>query len=192
MTIGPHKWLSLAEFAPAGPANQMLFDLWSDVRGNRLVPRWVDFDPLALVSVVPQSIFLKRAAVDDWRALLFGSDLVNGYGREMTGANMLETLEPNDRAAAIDRLRVLVEGPAVVRSVSFISNASESPMTFEWLLLPFVDANDAVLYCVLNIALLDDVPLTKIAFSGKQLDRKVLALEFVALGDSVQHMAVGT
>lgn len=175
------KTSRLSGFKTKSRMNGKVLAAWEAVRGDRLVPRWKDFDPLQVSAALPSCLFLKRIADDNWPILLFGEELVNQWGPEQTGVNGIELFEPEDRPAIIDRMRRLTNDPAIVRSVSILYHDIEEPITVEWLLLPFAGESGLVEYCLMNAYPADDND-QETRRQGKGIVKRILLeLEFVDL-----------
>jgi hypothetical protein len=75
---------------------RVLYEYWNAIRGEALVPRRAQFDPLALVAILPMLQLFELQSRRVIRCKLAGTALRDFFGFDCTGRNLIE-LTPPDR-----------------------------------------------------------------------------------------------
>lgn len=81
----------------APEACRLLFEHWSDIRGDALVPPRADLDPARLRSILPCLRILEIVSPGMIRCKLSGTALRDLFGFDPTGRNLLELTPPAQR-----------------------------------------------------------------------------------------------
>lgn len=100
----------------------MIFDLedepfvslwiyWTNVCGERLLPDSQDIDLTKLASIFPNVSVLDVISPDEIRYHIVGSDIVAGYGDELTGLNLLDLFSEESRQHLSQSLIEVVTRP---------------------------------------------------------------------------------
>lgn len=95
----------------------MLVRHWLEVAEDRLLPSRADIDPSRIAPVL-SCLAMHHMQSPDWIEIrLAGTRFYGIYGRELTGTNYLDLVEPNRRNEASRRLHTLVGHPCALYTV---------------------------------------------------------------------------
>jgi hypothetical protein len=78
--------------------NQILFQYWNGVRGERMAPRRFEIEPARIASILPETFILERLDADTFMYRLAGTKLCEQFGTEFRGLNFLNDWNEDDRA----------------------------------------------------------------------------------------------
>jgi len=113
-----------------------LLEAWLAARGDRLLPRRADLDPVMLKSIMPNiSIFeIREPGVVMVR--LAGTHYREIFGFEPTGRNLIDLTPEQFRRVRAYRLRLAANWPCAGRGEINVRFGSQTFDTFEFLTLP--------------------------------------------------------
>jgi hypothetical protein len=77
-------------------------DYWQSLPKVDLIPMRASFDPAAVKALLPDMVIHDLSTPGRIHVRLAGTAVVEGYGREITGTNMLEFFDPEQRADALN------------------------------------------------------------------------------------------
>jgi hypothetical protein len=75
--------------ARLGPVAHQLLTYWAALPKRAGVPDRRDFDPMAIVRILPVVSLLQRVADDEWRFRIAGTEIERRWERRFTGVNYL-------------------------------------------------------------------------------------------------------
>lgn len=152
---GADRWQGLAPLElPAGDAPsaraQRFLDYWRSLPKEGLVPRRESFDPAAVVSLLPDLILCRYEFGPPPRVVfsLIGSRHVDRWGRDLTGRDYLAFLPAQDRDAAWQSLRNVVEHPCGTHGFRAEVYRSGKVVLLETLILPLRSRDGAADRCI--------------------------------------------
>ena len=114
----------------------MLLDAWLGWRGDRLLPRRSEVDPIALKPILPLLGILEIAAKDIARFRLAGTGLRDVFGFDPSGKNAVELVRDQYRVQRAYRLYLPATMPCAYLGQNKFAYASGVPDTFESVGLP--------------------------------------------------------
>lgn len=76
------------------PVTQMVLDFWHSIRSENIAPHRSDLRPAAIVSILPNLMILESKGPATLNVRLAGTAVLECIGREITGANLYDFLEP--------------------------------------------------------------------------------------------------
>ena len=76
------------------PASRKLLAAWRQLPRPEIVPTRVDFDPCEIAGILPVISLIERAAADEWRVRLAGTEIERRWGRDLVGLTYAEMLSP--------------------------------------------------------------------------------------------------
>jgi hypothetical protein len=79
--------------------NQILFQYWNGVRGERLAPRRFEIEPARISSILPETFILERVDAGMFAYRLAGTKLCEQFGDASRGENFLDDWCADDQAA---------------------------------------------------------------------------------------------
>ena len=94
-----------------------LWDYWNALPKLGTVPFRSDFDPAAVVRLLPFISIVERRSADDWRIRLAGTDVGRQAGMETTGLNYLDLVDPTLRSTLATILANIVSRPCAYRGI---------------------------------------------------------------------------
>ena len=82
------------------PSLRRLYEYWDEKRSDRIAPARADIDPVDIPDILP-NMFIYRVEHDprDYLMLLFGTALVDAFGRDLTHRRFDEIFSGSDYAA---------------------------------------------------------------------------------------------
>lgn len=126
------------------PTSQQLYAYWNDVRGDRLAPRRFEIEPSRIAAILPDTFILERVDSATFRFRLAGTRICEAFVAEFRGLNILDLLEPIDRATLRhDLATVAGEGGVGLFALEGVSESGK-PLMFEMLIVPLIHTNDTV------------------------------------------------
>jgi hypothetical protein len=78
--------------------NQILFDYWNEVRGDRMAPRRFEIEPARIAAILPETFILERLDSESFMYRLAGTKLCEQFGVEFRGTNFLDGWGNDDHA----------------------------------------------------------------------------------------------
>lgn len=94
-----------------GEAGLALWRYWRSLPAQGCVPLRRDFDPMAVARQLPNISITEHAAPGIWRIRLAGTGIGRHAGRELTGTNFLDMVDPAWRAIEDKRLELVLAHP---------------------------------------------------------------------------------
>lgn len=88
-----------------------LWQYWNNVRGDRPMPGSYEVDFTQLAAILPEMSVLDIINPREMRYRLAGSNIVAGFGGELTGINPLDIFAESNRAALSRFLTVIITQP---------------------------------------------------------------------------------
>lgn len=132
---------------PASPANlQLTFDTpdareflgyWNSLPKIGLIPSRRDFDPAEVKHLLPKIVIHQVISAEMVKVRLAGTEVVFGYGRDITGENYLDFVAPERRAQAFRSIELLHTQPCGMKvrliktrrsGVAFLNETVALPM----------------------------------------------------------------
>ena len=86
-------------------------DYWQSLPKVDLIPMRASFDPAAVKALLLDMVIHDLSTPGRIHVRLAGTAVVEGYGREITGTNMLEFFDPEQRADALKFSTILTDHP---------------------------------------------------------------------------------
>ncbi len=119
------------------PSLRRLFAYWEKKRGDRLAPARSDIDPVDLPDILPH-MFIYRVldGGGDFRMSLFGTALVDVFGRDFTGESFNNIFMGPDRDAILKEYRQVALDARPVCARHDANWINRDHVTYERLLLP--------------------------------------------------------
>lgn len=131
------KDVPLADLRPSQENNRALLRHWRGLRLNGDgVPRREAFDPRAVRQLASNMMLLQRSGPDLLTVRLIGSRLVELYGRDPTGENLLALIPEPVRAEAGEAYNEALDLPAVCLAMRKLARASGIARIVEILHMP--------------------------------------------------------
>lgn len=124
--------------------NQILFDYWNEVRGNRPTPRRFDIEPARIAAILPETFILERHDASTYRFRLAGTRICDRFSVELRNRNFFDLVEQDDHVILKDRLRVIGERGAAGLFEFETKDADRKSGRMEVLILPLTDTRDVV------------------------------------------------
>lgn len=118
------------------PESRTLADYWLTLAGGTLVPDKDDLDPAAVPAILPNLVIHQIETPDRIVIRLAGTAFYGFYGREITGANYLDMVDPQERSAASRRLCAIVDVPCGMLAIARATSRSGRIVEFESVGLP--------------------------------------------------------
>ena len=103
--------LAIASRSKLGEAGEALFQYWSSLPRPGHVPDREDFNPLQLRRLLPIVSLVEHMEPGVWRIRLIGTEIRSRSGRDLTGLNFLDLLDPAGRAATARRIGAMISHP---------------------------------------------------------------------------------
>ena len=142
--------ISLADLRVRIHENQTILDHWVKLQGNNAVALRQDFDPLEFADALTHCIIVQALREQKFKVQLFGTELVNRFGRDLTGLDLGEIYQGDDLKNTYDRLNTIQSLPAVLRLVSQMQTAADVWVRLEFLGLPFANADGQIDHILLS------------------------------------------
>jgi hypothetical protein len=98
-------------------APRRLYEYWSSLPKNGLLPPRSAVDPAALKGILPQIAITEWNAPSELKYRLAGTGVVARFGFDPTGRNFLDLVDPDEKPKIMDRLELIVNTPCGARSV---------------------------------------------------------------------------
>lgn len=124
--------------------NQILFDYWNGVRGDRLTPRRFDIEPARIAAILPETFILERHDASTYRFRLAGTRICDRFSVELRNRNFLDLVDIDDHVLLKERLRIISERGAVGLFEFETRDADRNSGRMEVLILPLMDTRDVV------------------------------------------------
>jgi hypothetical protein len=124
--------------------NQILFDYWNEVRGNRLTPRRFDIEPARIAAILPETFILERHDASTYRFRLAGTRICDRFSVELRNRNFLDLAAQDDHVVLKERLRIIGERGAAGLFEFETKDADRRSGRMEVLILPLMDTRDVV------------------------------------------------
>ena len=99
------------------------FDHWSQAKGDQLMPRRGDIDPLKMVEALPYAWIYRLNDEGEFFCALAGAKIETAWGHSIMNRPALEIVGPNSYTRIRRRWRFLLEEPAIL-----YSELMESPL----------------------------------------------------------------
>lgn len=100
------------------PHTKELFAYWSSLKpGDGKAPFWSDFSPAKIVKLLPKILILEVKDAD-LPIRLFGTGLVEAWGRDMTGQDYYDLVPAKMKTAQQEHMNQVVSTPACAVSYS--------------------------------------------------------------------------
>jgi len=117
-------------------ARQVL-EIWLACRGDALVPRQADFDPMLLPAQL-SAIYIYRydPDLDDFVCRLAGEDINQAWGHSIRGATLRQIVGDPVHPAALARWKAIIETPHIQHGRIDRDNDGRLEMVAERLVLP--------------------------------------------------------
>lgn len=137
-------------WAELSPLGRDLLAYWLELRKDALMPDRSEFNPMEIKPLLPNIVIHELISPERIRLRLVGTAVVQQYGRESTGMNYLDFVEPARRERASKAIFLVREHPAAM-TVSLRASAETGLETLRrTIALPVADRKDGrqlVYYC---------------------------------------------
>lgn len=80
------------------PEFQQFFEYWNELRGDDLVPAKSSFEPQRVSFLLSKLTVLQWTPPDTLVVRLMGTEIVSHHNKERTGTNLLDIIQPTQRA----------------------------------------------------------------------------------------------
>lgn len=117
---------------------------WLSLDAVDLVPGRAHFTPESIPGLLPHLGIHELISPDFIKLRLVGSAIVDDYGREITGHNYLDFVEPNRRAKASRALHLVCEHPSIMIAHLSSTTVGGGALTRESIALPMRNDEGAV------------------------------------------------
>ena len=124
--------------------NQILFDYWNEVRGNRPTPRRFDIEPARIAAILPETFILERHDASTYRFRLAGTRICDRFSVELRNRNFLDLVQTDDHTVLKELFRVMSERGAAALFEFETKDADRNSGRMEILILPLMDTRGAV------------------------------------------------
>jgi len=134
--------LSLADLAAydfLSPNSQTFADYWISLPRDALVPDRQAFDPAAQRRILDHFVILEIVAADRILFRLAGTAEVERYGREVTGMNYLDFVDPERRPRAAEAFLHMADRPCGMLAVIHSTTRSGQKVVNEAIGFPMRD-----------------------------------------------------
>lgn len=153
------KFISTVSFIPDSAEAKRAYAHWSSLPKMACgAPALADFDLLDIPDALPSCLLLDFESSTRFMVRLFGTELVERYGGDLTGFNAYDLFEPTAQDAAEYRIRVLREGPAILHSKNGFRTTKDIPLITEWVFLPLVGASGGIDHALVTIVVVEAGP----------------------------------
>jgi hypothetical protein len=154
--------------------NQILFDYWNKVRGDRLTPRRFDIEPARIAAILPETFILERHDASTYRFRLAGTRICDRFSVELRNRNFLDLVEIDDHVVLKERFRIIGERGAAGLFEFETKDADRTSGRMEVLILPLMDTRDVVTRFVGSMSHFDAPAWPQAAITIKALLRHEL------------------
>jgi hypothetical protein len=151
--------------------NQILFDYWNEVRGNRLTPRRFDIEPARIAAILPETFILERHDASTYRFRLAGTRICDRFSVELRNRNFFDLVALDDHVILKERLRIIGERGAAGLFEFETRDADRNSGRMEVLILPLTDTRDVVTRFVGGMSLFEAPAWPNTAITIKALLR---------------------
>lgn len=127
-----------------GPVARELWTAWSRLPTRDFVPARGDFDPMAIVRILPIVSLLERTGPDRWRFRLVGTEIERRWGRKITGSDFTDIVSPQAAEVMRGELGCIVEWPCGSCCQRRVELQSGRLAAFETLRLPLRGTNGQI------------------------------------------------
>jgi hypothetical protein len=126
--------------------NQILFQYWNGVRGERMAPRRFEIEPARIASILPETFILERLDPETFAYRLAGTKLCEQFGTEFRGLNFLADWSDEDRSTLTQHLAMTLAkgGVLLVEFEAGPLDHTAPSASFELALLPLVHTSTTV------------------------------------------------
>lgn len=162
-----------------------LWRYWRGLPREGCVPYRRDFDPMAIPRLLPWVSITERPGPGQWRMRLIGTGIRQRAGREQTGGNFLDLVEPERRDLEDRRLALVLTHPCGSTTVRRARRASGLVRLDRTLALPLRDNQGEVRLLVATTEYLESADATP---DGQQSGIHVLERRYLDLGAGVPAM----
>ncbi len=177
------NFILIDEFKPDCEENMAAYSFWLSLsRKEGGAPTREDYDLLEIVERLPSCVLLSIDGPNTVTARLFGTALVELLGVDLTGVNVYDIFDVADRPDAENRILVVGELPAVLRTKSRMFSAAGVPLLSEWVFLPLEGPSGDIDRILISVAMIDlaiDHHETKM--DGTLYSRKMVDVTFARL-----------
>lgn len=154
--------------------NQILFDYWNKVRGDRLTPRRFDIEPARIAAILPETFILERHDASTYHFRLAGTRICDRFSVELRNRNFLDLVEIDDHVVLKERFRIISERGAAGLFEFETKDADRNSGRMEVLILPLMDTRDVVTRYVGSMSHFDAPAWPQVAITIKALLRHEL------------------
>lgn len=146
---------------PGDGSAAALLAYWRHKRGDRRMPARQDIRPAEMRHHLPSLVLLDTLdSATDFRIRLFGSHLVDTYGRELTGCSV-SALQPDASAKWLKLIAECVHRAAPVTARTRMATDSRFHLVYETLLLPLSPDDQTVTQILGHIAFPHQAPAAR-------------------------------
>ncbi len=148
----------LGELEPQLPGNKEVFSYWMQLRAGSSVPLWSAFDPLEIWKQMPDCVAARLVSDDVYEITLFGTMLAESFGRDLTGRNLFDAYEPDEREGFRERMQMMITRPATILTTVDSEAGSSSLPQLEIIALPFANEEQVVDHVLFSTNQLKNAP----------------------------------
>ena len=73
------------------PTSRQLYAYWDRVRNGRVAPRRFEIEPAKIATILPETFIVEDAGMLGYRFRLAGTKICEHFGRELRGADLLDS-----------------------------------------------------------------------------------------------------
>jgi hypothetical protein len=117
---------------------------WRRLPRPNIVPERASFDPCDISSILPVISLIERAAPDEWRVRLAGTEIERRWGRELSGLTYAEALSSQAVEVTHCEFEAICRQPCGSWSLRHLELRSGRRLQTETLRLPLRDKHGAV------------------------------------------------
>ncbi|RED46133.1 PAS domain-containing protein [Aestuariispira insulae] len=137
------------------PSMQGLFRYWNDLRGNRLMPVWSEFDPVEVPNVLPDILLYDALNNGDYFVSVVGNSCKNALQIPATPKSLREFMPPenyDDVKGRLDWVRDCEEPHLVSKTMEWREQEEEAirKTVYTVLFLPFIHGRNDISHKIVN------------------------------------------
>lgn len=174
-------FLNISDFEPKASRNLEVLRYWQSIQKGRQMPQWPDFDPLNIASHLSCCLIVEFEAPDFLRVRLMGDKLVEWLGVEFTGKNALDIMDAAEHEDLVERIKVMLGTPALIRSVSLLQADLFDTLITELVVMPFAPDGGTIQRGLITNARIDTGYIPSYQRQASMSGRKRLELEYITL-----------
>ncbi len=138
-------------FKPITVQNQDMLGYWRSLRDDLQVPLWDAFDPLDILGTLENCLILEFVDAGLIRIRLVGNGIVERLGADLTGKNLFDLYDGDQKQGLKERTELLRTRPAILRSIIAGQSSMSVPVVAESMVFPFREPDGVIKRGLLSI-----------------------------------------